>query len=90
MVPVSIFALFAVFHGRGAPQRKNVTFFCVTGWYRPICLLNIKNNLRPPGGPILALRRVLSGTRQQHVPIAVFQGTSAPDMEHTAFLSPIG
>ncbi len=52
--------------------------------------MNIKNNFGPQTAPILAPSGVLSGTRQQHVLTAVFLGTSAPDMECTAFLSPKG
>ncbi len=55
-----------------------------------ICPLNIKNNFTPLGAPILAKTRVLSGTRQHNVLIAIFQGMNVSDMEHTAFLSSIG
>ena len=55
-----------------------------------ICPLNTKNNFTPLGAPILAKTGVLSGTRQHHVLIAIFQGMSASDMERTAFLSSIG
>ena len=55
-----------------------------------ICPLNMKNNFTPLAALILAKTGVLSGTRQHHELIAIFQGMNASDMEHTAFLSSIG
>ncbi len=58
----------------GCSKKDKCDIFCVTGWYRPICPLNIKNKFRCHRVPILAPREVQSCARQLLCTYVIFQG----------------